>query len=132
MKVLISEDDDYKFSKIEKAIYKLIPDCSIRRESSVRGTLKYLKGNDVDVLIQDMNLPIFADERKVRCNAGLDVVFTTKYDELTIKFKFVCSSDNSVGQDFEEEFNTCGFRFVHFDATRSLDGIFDIIKGEIK
>lgn len=130
MNVLISEDDDSKFNKIQKAIYKILPNCDIRREISVRGTLGYLKQNVVDVLIQDMNLPIFDDERDVRCNVGLDVVFTVEYDEIPISFKFVCSSDKDKGKEFEEEFNSCGFKFVHFDATRSLDVMFDSIKME--
>lgn len=126
MNVLISEDDEYKFRKIEKSVRKTIPDSTISREISVRGTLKHIKNNHVDVLIQDMNLPVWEDGSDIRSGAGMDVVYTVGVKNSPIKFRFVCSSDGSFKDDYEEDLDRFGFKFVHFEASKCLDNSFNI------
>lgn len=123
MDVLISEDDDYKYEKVEKAIRKSLPDCNIHRTTCIRDTIEYLHGNNVDALIQDMNLPVWKDDT-IRCAAGIDVVYTVGIEDIPIKFRFVCSSDESFKDDFGEDFDGFGFKFVHFEASKCLDNSF--------
>lgn len=115
LRFLVSEDDEYKYDKICKCIGNVFSNYEITRCSSVRATLKTLKEDSFHYLIQDMNMPIFEDDFTIRSEAGMQVLADVFYKNISIPYKFVCSSDPCVGEDYEEEFNEYGVSFIHFN-----------------
>ena len=59
MKVLIVEDDLFKFSKIEDVVKYTIT-TKIERKDNVHDTVIYLQYNSPDIIILDMSLPSHA------------------------------------------------------------------------
>lgn len=57
MKVLVVEDDPYKFAQIEAAISSVLPGAKLAYFNSVHGAVRYLKNEIPDKIILDMSLP---------------------------------------------------------------------------
>jgi len=66
IRILVSEDTQYKFESIEKLLKHHYPYCIIVRKESINETIRALACRDeeepFDVLIQDMQLPLMADK----------------------------------------------------------------------
>lgn len=57
MKILVVEDDDFKFEEIESLIKSLSDEFDIQRYGNVFETIRYLNHNSPDKIILDMSLP---------------------------------------------------------------------------
>lgn len=57
MKLLVIEDDDFKYDRICDLIKEVYPSAMIDRTDNVRDSVVYLKANEIDKLILDMSLP---------------------------------------------------------------------------
>ena len=57
MKILIVEDDPYKFAQIKAITLSTVPDVSLAHFNSVHGAVRYLKSETPDKIILDMSLP---------------------------------------------------------------------------
>ena len=99
MKILIAEDNDSKFARIEDCLKQEFKDIEITRFAYAKGavvelkTLDDLNQNDYDFLIQDMQMPLNRDGR-VDTKAGMYVFNQLEYRE--IKIKTICCSSEEV------------------------------------
>lgn len=99
MKILIAEDNDSKFTRIEDCLKQEFKDVEIIRFAYAKGavvelnTLDNLNQNDYDFLIQDMQMPLNRDGR-VDTKAGMYVFNQLEYRE--IKIKTICCSSEEV------------------------------------
>lgn len=92
MKILISEDNDYKYRAIEEVIKEFDSTIEIVRVEYAKGTvLTLMKDNSFDMLIQDMQMPINSDGHIDR-EGGKYVMSQLKYRGIKIKAIF-CSAD---------------------------------------
>jgi CheY-like chemotaxis protein len=57
MRILIVEDDAYKYTQIANLVTSLHPSAEISHFNSVHGARKFLKGELPDKMILDMSLP---------------------------------------------------------------------------
>ena len=115
MKILISEDNDYKYKGIEEYILDIIPETSITRVTYAKAGVMLLKNStDYDLLIQDMQLPLKIDDR-IDIEGGLYVLNQLK--RLNIKIKTcICSSDAKAYDLIKEK----GFNDVDFIEYNSM------------
>jgi len=60
MKILIVEDDSFKFSRIESLANDLLKTAAITNFDNVHDTINYLQDNTPDKIILDMSLPSHA------------------------------------------------------------------------
>ena len=115
MKILISEDNDYKYKGIEEYILDIIPETTITRVTYAKAGVMLLKNStDYDLLIQDMQLPLKIDDR-INIEGGLYVLNQLK--RLNIKIKTcICSSDAKAYDLIKEK----GFNDVEFIEYNSM------------
>lgn len=93
MKILISEDNETKYAAINEVISSIFPESEIIHKASVNGTLMTLQENeDIDLIIQDMQLPTFNTGEHFNPVGGLDIILDLKYDKKETPI-IVCSSD---------------------------------------
>lgn len=110
MKILIAEDNDSKFIKIEDCLKHKFKDVEITRFAYAKGiiielkTLDDLNQNDYEFLIQDMQMPLNRNG-SIEISAGKWVLEQLKYRQIKIK-TIVCSS--------EEQTVPNGIGFVKF------------------
>ena len=97
MKVLVSEDNDYKYSKI--AAFFELNNCLVVRKTCVEDTVVELTNDIYDVLVQDMQLPQFSDSRDINTQGGADCLEEAFFRELLPEHVFICSS----GEIYENE-----------------------------
>lgn len=57
MKILIVEDDSYKYSKVQAFLQDLIAQSEFIHKDSVYGAVLYLRSEKPDLVILDMSLP---------------------------------------------------------------------------
>lgn len=57
MKILIVEDDSYKYTQIQNLVKTIVPDVDIVHFDSVYGAIRFLRENVPDKIILDMSLP---------------------------------------------------------------------------
>lgn len=57
MKILVVEDDPYKFTQVENLISSIFPDAELTHFNSVHGAVRHLKNEIPDKIILDMSLP---------------------------------------------------------------------------
>ncbi|MCV0437435.1 MAG: response regulator [Hydrogenophaga sp.] len=57
MKILIVEDDSYKYSKVRAFLQDLIAQSEFIHKDSVHGAVLYLRSEKPDLVILDMSLP---------------------------------------------------------------------------
>ena len=57
MKILIIEDDSYKYTKIAALLKNRFMEASLLHEDSVHDAVIYIRGHTPDLLILDMSLP---------------------------------------------------------------------------
>lgn len=57
MKILIVEDDSYKYSKVQAFLQDLISQSEFIHKDSVYGAVLYLRSEKPDLVILDMSLP---------------------------------------------------------------------------
>ena len=113
MKILIAEDNDSKFARIEDFLKQEFKDVEITRFAYAKGivielkTLNDLNQMDYNFLIQDMQMPINIDGR-IDTQAGKYVLEQLKRREIKIK-TIVCSSEEQIVPD--------GIGFVLFSYT---------------
>ena len=103
MKILIAEDDDSKFARIEDFLKQEFKDVEIARFTYAKGivielkTLDDLNQNDYDFLIQDMQMPLNRDGG-IDTQAGKYVLNQLKRGEIKIK-TIMCSSEEQIVPD---------------------------------
>ena len=108
MRILIAEDNDSKFARIEDFLKQEFKDVEITRFAYAKGIVIELKTqNDYDFLIQDMQMPLNRDGR-IDTQAGKYVLEQLKRREIKIK-TIVCSSEEQIVPD--------GIGFVLFSYT---------------
>ena len=57
MKILLVEDDEYKQTKVEKALASIFPDLELMVAKSVRDAVNCMQGDGFDHVILDIALP---------------------------------------------------------------------------
>jgi CheY-like chemotaxis protein len=57
LKILVVEDDPYKFTQVETLIFSILPESKITHFNSVHGAVRYIKQEIPDKIILDMSLP---------------------------------------------------------------------------
>jgi DNA-binding response OmpR family regulator len=57
MNLLIVEDDNFKFERVEAVVKKARARATITRQDNVRSTVMYLQRNRPDKMVLDMSLP---------------------------------------------------------------------------
>jgi CheY-like chemotaxis protein len=57
LKILVVEDDPYKFAQVETLICSVLSDVKLAHFNSVHGAVRYLKTETPDKIILDMSLP---------------------------------------------------------------------------
>ena len=98
MKILIAEDNDSKFARIEDFLKQEFKDVEITRFAYAKGIVIELKTqNDYNFLIQDMQMPLNRDGR-IDTQAGKYVLEQLKRREIKIK-TIVCSSEEQIVPD---------------------------------
>ncbi len=119
MKILISEDNDYKYKGIEKYILDIDPLATITRVTYAKASVNILTDiNDYDLLIQDMQLPLKIDDR-IDIEGGLYVLNQLK--RLNIKIKTcICSSD-AKAYDLIKEKGFNDVDFIEYNLLRWLE-----------
>jgi len=108
MNILISEYNNDKFYSINQIIRKHFPDVTIKRRKTVIDTFKMIDNTDLDLIIQDMQMPIRSGEDIVS-NAGLQCAKSIRLRS-TVPIA-ICSSDSSVGIDVAPDFD-----FIHYNV----------------
>lgn len=130
MKILISEDNDYKYKVIEKYILDIIPETTITRVTYAKAGVMLLKNStDYDLLIQDMQLPLKIDDR-INVEGGLYVLNQLK--RLNIKIKTcICSSD-AKAYDLIKEKGFNDVDFIEYNSMYCLKSKFQELLGSLK
>ena len=130
MKILISEDNDYKYKGIEEYILDIIPETTITRVTYAKAGVMLLKNStDYDLLIQDMQLPLMSDDR-IDIEGGLYVLNQLK--RLNIKIKTcICSSD-AKAYDLIKEKGFNDVDFIEYNSMYCLKSKFQELLGSLK
>lgn len=121
MRILIAEDNDSKFARIEDFLKQEYKDIEITRFAYAKGivielkTLSDLNQNDYDFLIQDMQMPLNKDSR-VDTKAGTYVFHQLKYRR--IKIKTICCS--SEPQEIPDDVEFVLFSYTSCDWREDL------------
>ena len=103
MKILIAEDNDSKFQRIEDFLKQEFKDVEITRFAYAKGivielkTLNDLNQMDYNFLIQDMQMPLNRNG-SIDTKAGMYVFKQLKRREIKIK-TIVCSSEEQIAPD---------------------------------
>ena len=131
MKILISEDNDYKYKGIEKYILDIDPLATITRVTYAKASVVLLKNsNDYDLLIQDMQLPLMSDDR-IDIEGGLYVLNQLK--RLNIKIKTCICSGDAKAYDLIKEKGFNDVDFIEYDSMYCLKSKFQellkVVKG---
>ena len=131
MKILISEDNDYKYKDIEKCILDIIPETTITRVTYAKAGVMLLKNStDYDLLIQDMQLPLMSDDR-IDIEGGLYVLNQLK--RLNIKIKTCICSGDAKAYDLIKEKGFNDVDFIEYDSMYCLKSKFQellkVVKG---
>ena len=122
MKILISEDNDYKYKGIEKYILDIIPETTITRVTYAKAGVMLLKNStDYDLLIQDMQLPLMSDDR-IDIEGGLYVLNQLK--RLNIKIKTCICSGDAKAYDLIKEKGFNDVDFIEYDSMYCLKSKF--------
>ena len=130
MKILISEDNDYKYKGIEKYILDIDQLATITRVTYAKAGVMLLKNStDYDLLIQDMQLPLMSDDR-IDIEGGLYVLNQLK--RLNIKIKTcICSSD-AKAYDLIKEKGFNDVDFIEYNSTYCLKSKFQELLNVVK
>ena len=121
MRILIAEDNDSKFARIEDFLKQEFKDVEITRFAYAKGivielkTLSDLNQIDYDFLIQDMQMPLNKDSR-VDTKAGTYVFHKLKYRR--IKIKTICCS--SEPQEIPDDVEFVLFSYTSCDWREDL------------
>lgn len=121
MRILIAEDNDSKFARIEDFLKQEFKDVEITRFAYAKGivielkTLNDLNQNDYDFLIQDMQMPLNKDSR-VDTKAGTYVFHQLQYRG--IKIKTICCS--SEPQEIPDDVEFVLFSYTSCDWREDL------------
>ena len=98
MKIIVAEDNDHKFERIQEFLKQEIPESEITRFTHAKAvvvelkTLSDLNQNDYKLLIQDMQMPLNRDG-SIDTAAGMYVL--NQLDRRQIKIDtIVCSADD--------------------------------------
>ena len=130
MKILISEDNDYKYKNIEKYILDIIPEATITRVTYAKAGVVLLKNsNDYDLLIQDMQLPLMSDDR-IDIEGGLYVLNQLK--RLNIKIKTCICSGDAKAYDLIKEKGFNDVDFIEYDSMYCLKSKFQELLNVVK
>lgn len=126
MKILISDDDNFKADCIEEVVLVVYPKATIIRTKCAKaGLLELIKNSDYDILIQDMFLPINENER-IDNKGGIYVLEQMRYREIDVK-TCVCSSD-SVSYKYMVDKNFAKTPFVDFSSFQFRDDLIEFLK----
>ena len=130
MKILISEDNDYKYKDIEKCILDIIPETTITRVTYAKAGVMLLKNStDYDLLIQDMQLPLMSDDR-INIEGGLYVLNQLK--RLNIKIKTCICSGDAKAYDLIKEKGFNDVDFIEYDSMYCLKSKFQELLNVVK
>lgn len=93
MRILISEDSDSKFNRIQELLNDEFTNLAITRIKSGKATVIELMNNEYEFLIQDMQMPLHSDSRNIDILCGVYVLSQLRLRSINIK-TVVCSSDD--------------------------------------
>lgn len=132
MKVLIVEDDLFKFSRIESVISKIQNSFSLTRIDNVHDTIRYIKKYTPDKLILDMSLPSHSarvgegspismptggiEVILELCSIGkiaIDTLVLTQYPDIEIDFEYYSIEESE--ELIKEMFDLEKVSVVHYD-----------------
>lgn len=126
MKILISDDDDFKAGCIEEVVLVVYPKATIVRTKFAKaGILELIKNSDYDILIQDMFLPINENER-IDNKGGIYVLEQMKYRDIDVK-TCVCSSD-SISYKYMVDKNFRNTPFIDFSSFQFRNDLIEFLK----
>lgn len=121
MKILIAEDNDHKFERIQEFLEQEIPESEITRFTHAKAvvvelkTLNDLNQNDYKLLIQDMQMPLNRDGN-IDTKAGMYVLNQLEYRKIKIN-TVVCSADDV---SFLNHYSYLNYpHFVKFEYSKS-------------
>lgn len=118
MKILISEDSNFKFEGIKRGIQSVLENAEIKRVITAKESVIELIHNEYDILIQDMQLPINKNDR-IDIKGGLYVLNQIKYRQIEVKH-CICSSDEKSHQlMIEDKFSE--IPFIDYSSNQFLN-----------
>ncbi len=127
IKVLISDDDKFKFETIRDVILNTFPKVEITRVECAKDSVVELLNNKYDILIQDMFLPINKNEA-IDQKGGIYVLNQIKFRQIEVKH-CICSSD-SISYKFMLEANFDKTPFINFSSIYFKKNLIDFFKSK--
>lgn len=125
IKVLISDDDKFKFETIRDVVLNTFSKVEITRVECAKDSVVELLNNKYDILIQDMFLPINKNEA-IDQKGGIYVLNQIKFREIEIKH-CICSSD-PISYKFMLEANFDKTPFINFSSIYFEEDLIDFFK----
>ena len=127
IKVLISDDDKFKFETIRDVILNTFPKIEITRVECAKDSVVELLNNKYDILIQDMFLPINKNEA-IDQKGGIYVLNQIKFREIEVKH-CICSSD-SISYKFMLEAGFKDTPFINFSPIYFEEDLINFFKSK--
>lgn len=119
MKILIIEDEDYKYCNIVNILNQLGHTEITREKSRNSGIcniiLSETEHSQYDVLILDMNMPLYSDSNTIEKDAGLRIALEIKRRNIKLPY-IICSS--------EERINSDAIACIHYDSSVWMNNMF--------
>lgn len=114
--ILIVEDDNNKCKDVVAQLKDLgILDSSLTIATNVRDALNALRSNVFDVLILDMNLPLYADSTTNNTGGGYNIIQKLKREEYKMPTTILAlTSYGEVLEEYEELFRDMGIFLLSY------------------
>ncbi|WP_083492644.1 response regulator [Cupriavidus sp. HPC(L)] len=132
MRVLIVEDDYFKFSKISTVIAAAFRGVDFRHYDNVFGAINYLKSETPDAIVLDMSLPshpavagqgspvsmpaggieIILEIRRLRMSR-IPILVLTQYPDVEVEYEYYSIEES--GRVIKDLYGIENLKVVHYD-----------------
>jgi CheY-like chemotaxis protein len=132
MKILIVEDDSFKYSKVANLLREIFSDTELLHRDNVHGAINYVRSESPDLILLDMSLPshpaVAGEGSPVSMPAGgieiilelkmlrktdIQTIVLTQYPDVEIEYEYYSIPDSE--QAIKSLYGMQAISVVHYD-----------------
>ncbi|MDM8359741.1 response regulator [Pandoraea communis] len=132
MKILIVEDDSFKYSKVAELLREIFHDAELLHRDNVHGAINYVRSESPDLILLDMSLPSHPAvvgegspvsmpaggieiilELKMLKKIGIKTIVLTQYPDVEIEYEYYSIIDSE--RAIKSLYGMQALSVVHYD-----------------